>query len=87
MHLVELDLLLQGQRLTHRDQLPTADYYAIVSRLEERYRCRGYAWNKIQEMPSIPIPLRRPDPDVIIDLQSVYEIAFSRGRYNKSLGK
>lgn len=85
VHLVELDLLHGGQRLPHRDQLPKADYYAIISRLEERFRCRVYAWTADQCLPRIPIPLRRPDPDVVIDLQSVYEITFTRGRYAKSL--
>jgi hypothetical protein len=31
------------------------------------------------------VPLRAPDPDIEIDLQSVYQTAFDRGRYARSI--
>lgn len=45
VHLVELDLLVGGQRLPLARPLPAADYYAFVSRSEQRPNCAVYAWS------------------------------------------
>jgi hypothetical protein len=38
-----------------------------------------------QPLPAIPIPLRAPDRDVILDLASVLAISYDRGRYALAL--
>jgi hypothetical protein len=81
VHLVEIDLLLRGERLPMVDPLPPGDYYAVVSRSEERPRSNVYAWTIRDPLPSIPIPLRRPDPDVTLDLGAHFATAYDRGRY------
>ena len=85
VHLVELDLLFHGQRMTFARRLPPGDYYAMVSRAEKRPLCDVYAWSVRQRLPLIPIPLKQPDPDVMIDLQAVFETTFERGRYARSI--
>jgi Protein of unknown function (DUF4058) len=85
VHLVELDLLVTGHRLPMKRPLPRADYHAVVSRWERRPDCEVYSWSVRQALPLLPIPLRDPDPDVMIDLASVYQTAFARGKYARSL--
>lgn len=84
-HLVELDLLRGGARLPMVDPLPPGDYYAIVSRQPRRPRAEVYAWTVRDPLPSIPIPLERGDPDVPLDLQSVFATVYDRARYDLSL--
>src|SRR5713226_3523984 len=71
VHLVELDLLIGGRRLPLSEPLPPGDYYAMISRSDQRPDCEVYAWRLRDPLPAIPIPLRNPDPDVLIDLGAV----------------
>jgi hypothetical protein len=81
VHLVKLDLLLRGERLPMERALPPGDFYALVSRSGERPESDVYAWTIRDPLPSIPIPLSRPDPDVMLDLGAVFATAYERGRY------
>jgi hypothetical protein len=85
VHLVELDLLRAGRRHQFGRALPPGDYYAMVSRVETRFDCDVYAWSLRQTLPTIPIPLAAPDPDVLLDLQAVFSITYERGRYQRSI--
>jgi hypothetical protein len=85
VHLVELDLLLKGQRLPLDEELPAGDYYALVSRGDQRPACQVYTWTLQQSLPAIPIPLLSPDPDVWIDLGAVFRTTYERGRYTRSV--
>ena len=84
-HLVELDLLLAGRRLPLARPLPKGDYHVLISRAGRRPDCEVYSWSLRQVLPSIPIPLRAPDDDVVVDLQTVFREAFRRGRYGRSI--
>ncbi len=81
VHLVEVDLLLKGQRLPLDEELPPGDYYAMVSRGNQRPACQVYAWTLQQVLPAIPIPLLPSDPDLWIDLAAVFRTTYERGRY------
>jgi hypothetical protein len=85
IHLVELDLLLKGQRLPLEEELPAGDYYALISRGDRRPKCDVYAWTMRQALPVIPIPLLAPDPDVLFDLGAVFTTTYDRARYARSL--
>jgi Protein of unknown function (DUF4058) len=85
VHLVELDLLVSGRRLPMKRALPRADYHAVVSRWERRPDCEVYSWSVRQTLPFLPVPLRAPDPDVVIDVASVYRTAFERGKCARSI--
>lgn len=85
VHLVELDLLVAGQRLPLAEPLPPGDYFALISRANRRPDCEVYAWSVRQTLPSIPLPLLPPDADAIVDLQLVFRQAYERGRYGRSL--
>ncbi|HEV3006041.1 MAG TPA: DUF4058 family protein, partial [Pirellulales bacterium] len=81
VHLVKLDLLVGGERVAAAQTLPQGDYYACVSRSENRPRGSVYPWSVRQELPRLPIPLAAPDPDVFVTLQAVFAKGFERGDY------
>lgn len=85
IHLVELDLLSGGQRLPMRKPMPKGDYYALVSRAENRPMADVYAWTVRDKLPTIPIPLLSPDPDVLLDLAPLYDLSYQNGRYGRVL--
>ena len=67
------------------DDLPPGDYYALVSRGNQRPECQVYVWTLQQVLPAIPIPLLPPDPDVWIDLGAVFRTTYERGRCSRSI--
>ncbi|HEV8058284.1 MAG TPA: DUF4058 family protein, partial [Gemmataceae bacterium] len=85
VHVVELDLLMKGQRVPLEQELPSGDYYTFVSRWGQRPKCQVYYWTVQQSLPAIPIPLLAPDPDVWIDLGAVFRTTYERGRYSRSI--
>ena len=85
VHLVEVDLLVGGTRLPLLKPLPAGDYFVYLSRADNRPYCQVYSWTVRQPLPMVPIPLRAPDPDLLIDLGKVFQVTFARGRYARSL--
>ncbi|MDB5350606.1 MAG: hypothetical protein JWN86_1853 [Planctomycetota bacterium] len=85
VHLVELDLLIGGRRLPMDAPLPPGDYYALVSRAEQRPASDVFAWSVRRALPVIPIPLSRPDPDLLLNLAAIFATTFRRGRYERSI--
>jgi Protein of unknown function (DUF4058) len=81
VHLVELDLLIQGRRLPFQKKLPEADYYYFLSRAEQRLDCQVYHWTLRQPLPALPVPLRQPDPDIVVDLAAIFRTAYERGKF------
>ena len=83
VHLIEFDFLLGGPRLPMDRALPPGDYYAMVARAQRRPDCDVYAWTMRDRLPRIPIPLSKPDPEIMLDLGSVFATAYERGRYGR----
>jgi hypothetical protein len=83
--LVEIDLLLQGRRLPVIEPLPPGDFYAFISRGDRRPRCEVYPWSIRRPLPKLPIPLKAPDADVILDLAKAFETTFDGGRFEQNL--
>ncbi len=81
VNLLELDLLLGGQRLKLQRPLPPGHAYALLSRAQNRPNCEVYAWDLRSPIPTIPVPLSAPDRDIEVDLAAVFEVAYQRGRY------
>jgi uncharacterized protein DUF4058 len=81
VNLVEIDLLLGGRRMPMAKELPAGDYYAVIARTSERPNAQVYAWTIRHALPPIPVALRAPDADVMLDLGEAYELAYTRGRH------
>jgi hypothetical protein len=85
VHLIELDFLVGGQRLPMERPLPAGDYYALIARAERRPDCEVFAWTVRDPLPTIPIPLLPPDPDLRIALGPLFASVYERARYSRSL--
>jgi hypothetical protein len=83
VHVVEIDLLVRGLRLPMGAPLPPGDYFALVSRSERRHNSDVYGWSVRRNLPTIPIPLAQPDPDITADLALVVGRAYDQGRYGR----
>jgi hypothetical protein len=82
VHLVEIDLLLEGPRLPMAKPLPGGDFYAYVLRSESRPNAEVYAWAVRAGIPTVPIPLLAPDADVPLDLALACSQTYESGRYD-----
>lgn len=86
VHLVELDLLVGGDRLPAARPMPPGDYFYLVARSDKRPWASVYPWKVRDRLPRVPIPLRAPDADITVDLADVFATTYERGRYFRSLG-
>jgi hypothetical protein len=88
--LVEIDLLRRGQRVL---SLPAAriprrvrtTYQACVRRGWQTSTFEVYPVPLRSVLPSIRIPLREQDQDIRLDLQSILEQAYRKGRYHLTI--
>jgi hypothetical protein len=83
INLVEIDLLLGGNRVPMERLLPPGDYYAVVARAARRPYGDVYAWTVRDPLPRLPVPLRAPDPDVWLDLAEAFAMTYDRGGYRR----
>ena len=81
IHLVELDLLVGGERIAPPFELPRGDYFAIVARGDRLGECQVYPWTVRDRLPTIRIPLKPGDSEAVVNLQEAFETAFERGGY------
>ncbi len=84
VHLVEIDLLRGGPRLP-LENLPECDYYALVSRAEERPQAGLWPVRLRERLPIIPIPLRSPHPDAQLDLQALLHRIYDAAAYEDDI--
>lgn len=71
-HLLEIDLLREGQRVPMLDPLPAADYYVFLSRAENRPLVDVWPIGLDAGLPEVPVPLLPGDADVMLDLQQAF---------------
>ena len=84
VHLLEIDLLRRGQRpFTH--QLIPACHYLIT--LTRRFGTTADVWplQLTDKLPTLPVPLKEPDPDVVLDLGAVLTTVYDEAAYELSI--
>jgi hypothetical protein len=79
-HFVEIDLLRGGPRMP-LDGLPSCDYCVMVSRAPERPRVGVWPIGLRESLPTIPIPLKSPDPDATVNLQAILNRVYDAAGY------
>jgi len=84
-HLLEIDLLRQGKRLSLYGELPPATYYVYLSRATHRPHTGVWTIDLRQALPVVPVPLLPPDPDVTLDLQAAVRACFDLVGYERLL--
>jgi hypothetical protein len=84
-HLLEIDLLRQGQRVPMQQTLPPAEYFIFLSRADERPLTGVWPVALSQPLPTVPIPLLPGDPDALLDLQHTFTSAYDLLGYDLAL--
>ncbi len=85
VNLVELDLLRGGRRMPMLDPWPESPYTVLVARAKKFGVCRVWPVHFQSPSPSVPIPLRKPDSDILLDLQAMIDSIYRRSRYERSI--
>jgi len=81
-HFVEIDLR-RGESRPSPPDLPPCDYYALVSRHEDRPFVGVWPFGLRESMPTIPIPLAAPDAPVPLNLKAVLDQTYDEVGYAK----
>ncbi len=80
-HMIEIDLLRGGERPPLETPVPPAPYYITLSRWEDRPKVKVWPIQLRDKLPAIPVPLREPDADVMLELAAVVASVYERGGY------
>src|SRR5947209_6384904 len=81
-HLMEIDLLRQGQRVPMRRKLPAADYFVFLSRAGRRPLTEIWPITLAERLPIVPVPLLGSDPDAALNLQNALDELYDGLRYD-----
>jgi hypothetical protein len=81
-HLLEIDLLRQGQRVPMRDPLPEAPYFAFLGRFDTRPVTDVWPIHFDQSLPVLPIPLLPDDRAISLDLQQAFSTVYDVCSYD-----
>ncbi len=88
-HLVELDLLRRGQRPGWEVEDPPLDaaYVCLVNRARPDHLRVSEIWPVAltEPLPTLPIRLLSPDPDVLLDLTTALRHIYARARYERRM--
>ncbi len=84
-HLLEIDLLRQGQRIELVGKLPVSAYFVFISRWTHRPKTQVYPIRLRDKLPIVPVPLLPPDSDVTLDLQAALAACFELVGYERLL--
>ena len=84
-HVVEIDLVLQGQTLIEyaKDSAPTWDYAVVVTRWTHPDRYEIYSATLPKRLPRFRVPLASDDRDTVLDLQAAVGRAYDQGDFHK----
>lgn len=84
VHLLEIDLLRGGRRpaLARPDPLPDDPYFVFLSRAERWPEIAIWPCALQKPLPTVAVPLRRPDPDVPLPLTTILHQVYRNARYD-----
>jgi len=84
-HLVEIDLLRDGEPMPVYDNGHQSDYRILVSRSYRRPAADLYTFSLRQPIPAFPLPLRRGEAEPTIDLNTLLHELYDRAAYDLRL--
>jgi hypothetical protein len=89
-HLIEIDFLRAGDHTVAapRDSLLARgvwDYLVCLHRGGQRRRYEVWALTLRQRLPRIRVPLAHGEPDIVLDLQTVFDRCYDEGAYARRL--
>lgn len=81
-HLVEIDLLRDGDPLPIAGEAEASSYRILISRANTRPLADLYPFDLTDPIPSVPIPLQAEDAEPIADFQSLLMDVYERSGYD-----
>jgi hypothetical protein len=81
IHLLEIDLLRQGQRPAAYQALPNWAHYFVMLVRADQTQTQVWAMTLRDALPILPVPLKAPDPDIRLNLQKALWDAIELGDY------
>ncbi|MBK8564296.1 MAG: DUF4058 family protein [Saprospiraceae bacterium] len=84
VHLIEVDLLRRGERPLAHPYIPKCHYLVTLIRAGIG-RTHFWAMSVKDPLPVIPVPLRQPDEDTVLDLGQAMKDLYEQGAFNKSI--
>lgn len=84
-HLVEIDLLRQGQPMPVYHSNIKTHYRILVSRGDRRPQADLYAFNLPDIIPSFPLPLKSGDTEPLVDLQLLLNNVYDQASYDLAI--
>jgi hypothetical protein len=87
---VEIDLLRGGTSVLYapadeRERRDPADYYVCAVRGWRQGQAEVYPIRLRDRLPTIRVPLRRKDPDAVLDIQDLVDRAYYFGSYHHTM--
>jgi hypothetical protein len=84
VHGLEIGLLRRGQRLLLHPRVPASDYRVSLMRVASQ--CADiWSINLQDRLPVVPMPLRAPDADLLLDLGEALSTIYDRAAYDLSI--
>lgn len=83
VHLLEVDLIRRGTRPFSHPSIPPAHYYVTLVRAKSPTQIWGF--NIQDRLPVVPVPLKAPDPDVVLDLGKALTLVYERSYYQAAI--
>ncbi|MCB0598544.1 MAG: DUF4058 family protein [Lewinellaceae bacterium] len=84
VHLVEIDLLRRGERPFGHPYLPQSHYLICLLRAGIG-TTQVWAVDVKDPLPVIPIPLKQPDKDSLLDLGKAFKDVYEQGAFERSV--
>jgi hypothetical protein len=84
VHLIEIDLLRRGTRPFNHPRLPDVPYLVTLTRAGSGV-IDVWPVTLQDTLPTIPVPLRNPDPDAVLDLQAALQAIYDEAGYDLSI--
>ena len=84
IHLIEIDLLRRGSRPISDTRVPVVPYLVMLTRAHAG-RTQVWPLALADTLPTIPVPLRQPDDDVLLDLSDTLQRVYDEAAYDLSI--
>ena len=84
VHLLEIDLLRHGTRAWMHPRLPDVPYLVLLTRAQAS-TVEVWPIKLSETLPTLPVPLRAPDPEAILDLSAALRTIYDTALYHLSI--
>ncbi len=84
VHLLEIDLVRRGTRIWEYARIPQVPYVVVLTRAGSS-TMEVWPMKLSDPLPRLPVPLRPPDKDVVLDLSAALNAVYDEAFYHLSI--